>query len=245
MVSTRRLPRPTPFVLTAKAPEAIILSPDNGATLAEGEVIDLQGASLTNSGENAGAFTWQINNVTVGNTRTITTPLTAIGVNTITLQVDANALSGSRSITVTVIPDYDRDRLPNAWEQQYQLNPLDASDANGDVDGDGLSNLDEYRWAPIPRSSGHRRRRFQRQRRDRRGHRSVERGQPPNCRHRSSTWVRSAWASPINDYSPLPGTKSTWVTNLGGGTLNYTVTKDAAWLNVDAAVGQCAASSWT
>ncbi len=142
-----------PFVLTAKAPKAIILAPDNGATLAEGEVIDLQGASLTSSGENAGAFTWKINNVTVGNTRTITTPVTAIGVNTITLQVDANALSGSRSITVTVIPDYDRDRLPNSWEQQYQLNPLDASDANTDVDGDGLSNLDEYRLGTNPRSA--------------------------------------------------------------------------------------------
>jgi hypothetical protein len=76
----------TPFVLTAQAPQAIILSPEIGATFAEGEVIDLQGLSLTNDGTDAGSFTWQLNGVTVGTTRTITTPLTAIGVNTITLQ---------------------------------------------------------------------------------------------------------------------------------------------------------------
>ena len=142
-----------PFVLTAQAPKAIILSPDNGATFAEGEVIDLQGLSLTNDGTDAGSFTWQLNGVTVGTTRTITTPLTAIGVNTITLQVNANALSGSRSITVTVIPDYDRDRLPNAWELQHQLNPLDPTDAMGDDDGDTLSNSDEYALGTNPRSS--------------------------------------------------------------------------------------------
>ena len=36
----------------------------------------------------------------------------------------------------------------------------------------------------------------------------------------------------INDYSPLPGAKKTWVTNLGGGSLNFNVAKDAPWLNV-------------
>jgi len=41
----------------------------------------------------------------------------------------------------------------------------------------------------------------------------------------------------INSYSLLPGTKSTWVTNLGGGTLNFNVAKDAAWLNVSPGSG--------
>ncbi len=220
-----------PFALTAKAPEAFILSPDNGATLAEGEEIDLQGASLTNSGENAGTFTWQINNLTVGNTRTITTPLTAVGVNTITLQVTANALNGSRSITVTVIPDYDHDRMPNAWEQQYQLNPLDASDANIDVDNDGLSNLDEYRYGTNPRSADT----------DSDGYTDlteINAGTDPlsAASHPVPTPILNvgsvSMGFTVNDYSPLPGVKSTWVTNVGGGVLNYTVTQDAAWLNV-------------
>ncbi len=219
------------FALTAQAPTALILSPENGATLAEGEVIDLEGGSLTSSGENAGAFTWQLNNVTVGNTRTITAPLTAVGVNTITLQVDANALSGSRSITVTVIPDYDRDGLPNAWEQQYQLNPLDASDANIDVDSDGLSNLDEYHHGTNPRAGDT----------DGDGYTDLTElnaGTDPlnAASHPIPTPILNvgsvSMGFTVNDYSPLPGVKSTWVTNVGGGTLNYTVTKDAAWLNV-------------
>jgi ligand-binding sensor domain-containing protein/thiamine phosphate synthase YjbQ (UPF0047 family) len=219
------------FVLAAKAPEAFILSPDNGATLAEGEVINLEGGSLTSSGENAGTFTWQINNVTVGNTRTITAPLTAVGVNTITLQVDANALSGSRSITVTVIPDYDHDGLPNAWEQQYQLNPLDAGDANIDVDSDGLSNLDEYRYGTNPRAGDT----------DGDGYTDlteINAGTDPlnAASHPIPTPILNvgsvSMGFTVNDYSPLPGVKSTWVTNVGGGTLNYTVTTDAAWLNV-------------
>jgi hypothetical protein len=225
-----------PFVLTAKAPEAIILTPDNGATLAEGEVIDLGGLSLTNSGENAGAFTWKINNVTVGNTRTITTPVTAVGVNTITLQVDANALSGTRSITVTVIPDYDRDKLPNAWEQQYQLNPLDASDANLDVDGDGLSNLDEYHLGTNPRSADTDNDGFS-------DSAEINAGTDPlnPASHPIATPVLSVGSVSMgftyNNYSPLPGSKSTWVTNLGGGALSFNVTKDASWLNVAPASG--------
>jgi hypothetical protein len=43
--------------------------------------------------------------------------------------------------------DADGDGLPNGWEQQYGLDPLDANGvngANGDPDGDGLSNLQEF-----------------------------------------------------------------------------------------------------
>lgn len=44
-------------------------------------------------------------------------------------------------------PDDDNDGLPDAWETQYGLNPLDATGsngANGDLDGDGVSNGLEY-----------------------------------------------------------------------------------------------------
>ncbi len=39
--------------------------------------------------------------------------------------------------------DDDNDRMPDAWEIQYNFNPL-VDDAALDYDGDGLSNLDEY-----------------------------------------------------------------------------------------------------
>jgi chitinase len=40
--------------------------------------------------------------------------------------------------------DDDQDGMPDAWETMYGLDPLDAADADTDLDGDGISNLDEY-----------------------------------------------------------------------------------------------------
>jgi len=40
-------------------------------------------------------------------------------------------------------PDDDNDLMPDNWEIQYGLNPL-ANDALSDLDGDGVSNLNEY-----------------------------------------------------------------------------------------------------
>ena len=40
--------------------------------------------------------------------------------------------------------DDDGDGLPDAWEREYALDPLDPGDASADADGDGASNLDEY-----------------------------------------------------------------------------------------------------
>jgi len=40
--------------------------------------------------------------------------------------------------------DTDRDGMPDAWETSNRLNPRDAADRNGDADGDGYTNLEEY-----------------------------------------------------------------------------------------------------
>ncbi|MCI5125561.1 MAG: hypothetical protein D3925_14080, partial [Candidatus Electrothrix sp. AR5] len=40
--------------------------------------------------------------------------------------------------------DDDNDGMPDEWEIQHGLNPEDPSDANLDMDNDGISNLDEY-----------------------------------------------------------------------------------------------------
>ena len=40
--------------------------------------------------------------------------------------------------------------MPDRWERQMGLDPHDARDANLDPDGDGLTNLEEYRAGTDP-----------------------------------------------------------------------------------------------
>lgn len=52
--------------------------------------------------------------------------------------------AGVTRLDLTLGVDTDGDGLPDAWELANGLNPNDPNDANGDADGDGISNLDEY-----------------------------------------------------------------------------------------------------
>ncbi|MBU0677505.1 MAG: hypothetical protein KJ626_05255 [Verrucomicrobia bacterium] len=46
--------------------------------------------------------------------------------------------------------DTDGDGMPDYWENKYGLNPYHSSDANGDLDSDGLSNVNEYFRHTVP-----------------------------------------------------------------------------------------------
>jgi hypothetical protein len=46
--------------------------------------------------------------------------------------------------------DRDKDGMLNEWEIQYGLNPLDPSDAAGDLDADGFTNLEEFNFKTKP-----------------------------------------------------------------------------------------------
>lgn len=65
---------------------------------------------------------------------------------------DADGLADNNELQAGTDPtnaDSDQDQMPDGWETQYGLNPL-LNDAQGDLDGDGIINLDEYIFGSNP-----------------------------------------------------------------------------------------------
>jgi RHS repeat-associated protein len=50
----------------------------------------------------------------------------------------------------SVGPDTDDDGMPDGWEFAFGLNPTGSADGGGDLDGDGLSNIQEYQARTKP-----------------------------------------------------------------------------------------------
>ena len=68
---------------------------------------------------------------------------------------DANTVATAiTSFFVTGLADSDGDGMPDEWESAFGLNPLDGTDAGRDPDGDGFTNLQEYRAGTVPTDEG-------------------------------------------------------------------------------------------
>ncbi|HPE44380.1 MAG TPA: PKD domain-containing protein [Deltaproteobacteria bacterium] len=64
-----------------------------------------------------------------------------------------NWMGTSATDTIELLLDTDGDGMPDAWEAQYGLNP-GVNDSLGDIDNDGVSNLNEYLGGSDPTTSG-------------------------------------------------------------------------------------------
>jgi hypothetical protein len=64
--------------------------------------------------------------------------------------VEATTSTFARFIRVMIASDADGDGLPDDWELHNGLNPADPTDGFGDIDGDGISNADEFAQGSDP-----------------------------------------------------------------------------------------------
>ena len=65
---------------------------------------------------------------------------------------DISQVGGHPSYDGTPYIDTDQDGMPDDWETAHGLNPKDPSDANGDLNGDGYTNIEDYLNGLDPRA---------------------------------------------------------------------------------------------
>lgn len=225
-----------PFALAPHAPLALILEPSDVLTFSEGAKLNLMGGSVTADGFDQGTFVWKHGTQTIGTERDASYRLNSAGIHTFTLQVTANGLTGSTSVSVTVLADYDHDGMSNEWELAYKLNPLDASDAYSDTDGDNLINLQEMRLLTDPRKSDTDGDTFADGTEIEVGTDPLQAGSRPVTTPVLQVGaVEFSYAVETAD-QPLRSAKF-WVTNSGGGSLSWKANSDAAWLTLSPTQG--------
>lgn len=225
-----------PFALAPQAPLAFILEPSQNLTFTEGATVDLIGGSVTAAGFDQGAFVWSHNGQNIAATKDATYTLNAVGQQIFTIQVTADNMAASDSVTVTVVADYDHDGLPNSWELKHSLNPLDAADAYVDTENDGLLNLQEYQLGTNPRQA------------DSDGDTAADGAEvavgtdPLRADQKPATGpVLQVGAATLEFIAGADGLSTApqkfWVTNSGAGALAWSATSDASWLTITPAQG--------
>ena len=131
--------------LDAVAPELRLPESISLTVLAPGDVLTSNNAAITDFFAAVSAADDQDGDVTA-RVMDDRPAIYAPGVTSITFTVsDSVGNQTTKTATITVeFLDTDFDGLPDYYETANQLNPNDPTDAQADLDGDGVSNLDEF-----------------------------------------------------------------------------------------------------
>jgi hypothetical protein len=142
-------------------PVAVIAGPINGFHGTAGSPVVLNGSLSTDPDLAFGdllRFSWVSSEQGKLGDGPVLSKELQLGQHTITLTVEDRAgLTSKARVNITICAalsyadDCDADGLPDYWEVAYGLDPFDPTDAAKDSDGDGYTNLQEYRANTNPK----------------------------------------------------------------------------------------------
>jgi len=144
-------PDPVPAKIAITAPRTTLSS--IGATMQLAVTATLPDGSSRDVTPQSGGTSYTSSNrnvITVSNDGFIT----AVGTGAVIIgAINEGALAMVRIAVATGPLDTDGDGMSDDWEQTYGLNPNDPADAAQDIDGDGLTNLQEFGRQTDPRNA--------------------------------------------------------------------------------------------
>jgi subtilisin family serine protease len=147
-------------ILVRNTDQSPVADAGSDQTVLEGATVQLSGSGTDVDGTVVGYSWTQVSGpgVTINNNNSQTAGFVAPSVASSTTLVfrltvtDDTGLTGSDTVNVTVLDsetDNDADGLPDGWEIQY-FGDTTSQNGNGDPDGDGLTNLEEYQSGSNP-----------------------------------------------------------------------------------------------
>jgi hypothetical protein len=139
-------PVPVPGKLTLSAPRTSLST--IGSTLSLTATITYGDNSTANATSNAG--TNYISSNTDIATVSAAGVVTAVGPGGVNVSATNEGTLAVMHLIVTGSPDADGDGMPDSFETANGFNPNDPSDAAGDADNDGVTNVDEFNAGTDP-----------------------------------------------------------------------------------------------